>query len=102
MNTQARSKFAQRLVRERKKRGLSQEALSRRVGYDRSYLAQVESRLNYIPKVEAILALSKELNLTNYKRNKLIASAGFLPPELDGEWPLPLQLALDQYLNRSA
>ncbi len=84
-----------RLYRERARR--SRNELAKKVGVDPSYLTRAENGQRDAPRQHIIVAVARELNLSPYERNRLLASAGFIPLSVAqfGHWDETLQEVVD-------
>lgn len=107
MKSKARSKqppheaFALELRRQRKRFNLTQLALATRLGMqDASYISNLETR-HRIHSREIVVALAEAIGLGSYNTNRLLASAGFLPTELDNDWPIMMQKCMNDFLKIS-
>jgi transcriptional regulator with XRE-family HTH domain len=95
LNIRVQSKFIRELKSQRLSKLLTQKELALRMGTSRAYVGLMESRLP--PKnPHVVIELARALELDSYNTNRLLASAGFLPLELDGEWPLLFQELLPE------
>jgi transcriptional regulator with XRE-family HTH domain len=78
----AESNFAATLRQAREAQGLSQSRLAARAGYDHSYVSRLESD-SRSPTRDAVLNLASAMGLDEYRRDRLLASAGFLPVRVE-------------------
>ncbi len=74
--------FATELRRARESSGLSQSRLAARAGYDHSYVSRLESDTRS-PTRDAVLGLASAMGLDEFQRDRLLASAGFLPVRVE-------------------
>lgn len=74
--------FAKTLRQAREAQGLSQSRLAARAGYDHSYVSRLESD-SRSPTRDAVLSLASAMGLDDYRRDRLLASAGFLPVKVE-------------------
>lgn len=70
--------FGAALQQLRKRENMSQAELSRRAGFDHSYLSRLEAG-DRIPSRNAVRSIAYALRLTRNDRSDLYAAAGFLP-----------------------
>jgi transcriptional regulator with XRE-family HTH domain len=74
--------FAHELRKARETSGLSQSRLAARAGYDHSYVSRLESD-SRSPTRDAVLSLTNAMGLDEFQRDRLLASAGFLPVRVE-------------------
>lgn len=74
--------FGSTLRRYRLRAGLSQNALSRIVGINASYVNRLESGERELPGREVALALGKALSLAPEEIDRLVFASGYVPPSL--------------------
>lgn len=74
--------FGVALRRYRRCLGLSQNALAKVVGIDASYINRLESGEREAPSRRTALALARALQLSRDDVDRLLCSAGYLPPSL--------------------
>ena len=78
---QQQSGFGMTLKRFREARRVSQSKLAERAGFDHSYVSRLESGAR-MPTRDAVLQLSRALELPDLQQDELLAAAGFLPREV--------------------
>lgn len=92
--------FKKELKRQRHKKGLTQLALSKRLGMkDAAYIGHMEHDSNKIHHASIIMSIAIALELGSYSTNRLLASAGFLPVELNNKWPMAMQKCMNEYIG---
>lgn len=74
--------FGSTLRRYRLRAGLSQNALAKVVGINASYINRLESGEREAPTREVAQALARALNLAQEEVDRLLFSAGHVPPSL--------------------
>jgi transcriptional regulator with XRE-family HTH domain len=74
--------FAAALRQAREAQGLSQSRLAARAGYDHSYVSRLESD-SRSPTRDAVISLSNAMGLDDFRRDRLLAAAGFLPVRVE-------------------
>lgn len=82
MQNTAPSGFPSLLREYRQRRRQSLSALAEAAGYDHSYGSRLESGTR-IPTREAVQRYADALGLTGHERDALLASAGFLPTDIN-------------------
>lgn len=73
--------FANTLREYRAQARMSQTELARRSGLDHSYVSRLESGYR-TPTRDAVIKLAKAMELSPEKRDRLLASAGFMPMQI--------------------
>ncbi|MBX6342854.1 MAG: helix-turn-helix transcriptional regulator [Thermomicrobiaceae bacterium] len=74
--------FAQLLKQYRESVRMSQSRLAEASGFDHSYVSRLESG-NRMPTREAVTKLADALELSGSQRDKLFATAGFMPQRVE-------------------
>lgn len=74
--------FSQLLKRMREEARVSQSRLAEAAGFDHSYVSRLESG-NRTPTREAVLKLADALELAPEQRDALLASAGYMPEQVE-------------------
>ncbi len=74
--------FAESLRSFRERVGLSQSRLAAASGYDHSYVSRLESA-SRMPTREAVIKLSQAMGLEALDSDRLLASAGFMPENIE-------------------
>lgn len=70
--------FPSLLAAYRRRSGMSMTVLAAHAGFDHSYVSRVEAGVRN-PSREAVLALAGALGLDDLRRDRLLASFGFMP-----------------------
>ena len=73
--------FGTTLKRFRETRRVSQSKLAERAGFDHSYVSRLESGAR-TPTRDAVVQLSRAMELEGAQQDELLAAAGFLPREV--------------------
>lgn len=66
------------LRRYRQRSGMSMTVLAAHAGYDHSFVSRIEAGVRQ-PSREAVLALAEAMDLDELRRDRLLASFGFMP-----------------------
>jgi transcriptional regulator with XRE-family HTH domain len=96
-HAQPQNEFTQLLRTYRERIPRSRNSLAHEVGVDPSYLTRIELGARGAPQYSIIEAIARALHLTPFEYNKLLASAGVVPPSVQqlGGWNETLQAVID-------
>lgn len=78
MDTQI-SEFGYLLRQHRKRVGLSQRELAKRIGVDNSYISRLERGERDVSSRDKIIMMIEVMNLSDHDANSLLLTAGFAP-----------------------
>lgn len=93
--------FADELRAVRTRRRLSQAKLSELADYDHSYLSRLEANMR-MPTRDAVNRIADAAGATDDERNRLLATAGFLPDRVPVDPALPELYALNEAYRQAS